>query len=114
MSAVGENRGRYGECLADAADLWEPLGNPVNYADCRVAAATLGGERSVAKARSEEKVSTTTPSIDRAIACIEGSRTRVESGANGEGEAPAAEHVRSGSDGELLRGDVPFRRDGEL
>ena len=56
----------------------------------------------------------TTPSIDRAIAWVEGSRTRVEAGANGEGETPAAEHVRGGRDGELLRGDVAFRRDGEL
>ena len=56
----------------------------------------------------------TTPSIDCAIAWVEGSRTRVEAGANGEGEGPAAEHVRGGRDGELLRGDVAFRRDSEL
>ena len=55
-----------------------------------------------------------TPSIDCAIAWVEGSRTRVEAGANGEGEGPAAEHVRGGRDGELLRGDVAFRRDSEL
>jgi len=91
-----------------------PSKNPVNYADRRSRRATLGGERSVAKARGERKRSRTMPSIDREIARIGGSRTRVEAGANGEGEGPAAEHVRGGRDGELLRGDVAFRRDSEL
>jgi hypothetical protein len=112
LSAVGENRGRYGKRIADAAKATFEKSRKLRRSPESPRDAWRGTKRREGARRG--KRSMRTPSIDCAIAWVEGSRTRVEAGANGEGEGPAAEHVRGGRDGELLRGDVAFRRDSEL